>query len=79
MRITSDTTLGQIALLKYKLGVQVVNVTTEGTDGTRRRALVYHPKYGYHAHVADSEAEALDGAFQALVRTIGTVLTGAEA
>jgi hypothetical protein len=67
VKITEETTIGELKLLVGKLGVSAIRIVAEGF---RRQALVLHPTCGAHEHTADNEAAALQGAFESLVHAI---------
>jgi len=71
VKITSATTIVELEILKGELGV--ASVRTE-LLGLRRLAAIRHPQYGHFVCTADTEAEALDGAFAKLITAISAAL-----
>lgn len=63
MKITDSATLGKLEDFASLAGVTAFRLEMAGP---RRKAVIFHPEYGYHEHTADSVADALDGAFAKL-------------
>ena len=64
-KITDSTTLGELEIFASQAGVTALRLETVGAR-RRRKVVIFNPEYGYHEHVADTVADALNGAFARL-------------
>lgn len=67
MKITGDTTVNQLMIYRQQLGVKWVGMEV---SGSRYLAAIRHPQYGHFVQTADTEADALDGAYAQLRQAI---------
>lgn len=73
MKITEQTTLGQLAMRRMELGVVLITITSDGGKiGTR--VAVLETLHGVFYGAGLTEAEALDQAFVRLENHIGATI-----
>lgn len=77
MKITEETTLGELALIRAKLGSPLVSLMTCGDQSSERR-VVYMPQVGMYTGQGATEAIALSRAFEGLERGIAEQILGSH-